>query len=345
MSSRNADSLHPNLFAFATSELSQDAFLCWLLSWAKPELRTVDARLHETANLFIRQLLDKHGVGEDLEWQQVEVSAQHKRIDVLVVLNGEIAIPIEDKTNTGAHSGQLERYLKVLSAEEKYQKILPIFFKTGDQCSYEHDEQYGYKTFLRQEFLKVLSYGVELGVTNNIFREYHAYLQRIEDAVNSFSDTPPDDWPWKDPWEAWRGFFLLLQQEIAKAGWGYVPNSGGGFMGFWWHFQQMESSEVYLQLEGDRLCFKIKIALKEGAPGKALRDEWHHRIMESARGSALSVVKPTRFGTGKTMTVGVLQGDYRQRDGAGRLDFPATLSVLRKAEAILDRAVRKESFA
>ena len=24
----------PNLFSFATSELSQDAFICWLVSWA-----------------------------------------------------------------------------------------------------------------------------------------------------------------------------------------------------------------------------------------------------------------------------------------------------------------------
>ncbi len=26
----------PNLFSYATSELSQDAFICWSLEWASP---------------------------------------------------------------------------------------------------------------------------------------------------------------------------------------------------------------------------------------------------------------------------------------------------------------------
>jgi len=33
----------PNLFRFATSELSQDAFICWLASWADPGIQ-VDGR-------------------------------------------------------------------------------------------------------------------------------------------------------------------------------------------------------------------------------------------------------------------------------------------------------------
>ena len=36
----------PNLFKFATSELSQDAFICWLLSSASPENKEEDAKLH-----------------------------------------------------------------------------------------------------------------------------------------------------------------------------------------------------------------------------------------------------------------------------------------------------------
>ena len=31
--------MKPNLFKYATSELSQDAFICWLLEWAKPQNR------------------------------------------------------------------------------------------------------------------------------------------------------------------------------------------------------------------------------------------------------------------------------------------------------------------
>ena len=34
----------PNLFKFATSELSQDAFICWLLSWAKKDYEIQELR-------------------------------------------------------------------------------------------------------------------------------------------------------------------------------------------------------------------------------------------------------------------------------------------------------------
>jgi hypothetical protein len=39
----------PNLFSYATSELSQDAFICWLLSWASLEYKDVDGQLHQCA--------------------------------------------------------------------------------------------------------------------------------------------------------------------------------------------------------------------------------------------------------------------------------------------------------
>ena len=39
----------PNLFSFATSELSQDAFICWLLSWAKSEYAIAGKELHTCA--------------------------------------------------------------------------------------------------------------------------------------------------------------------------------------------------------------------------------------------------------------------------------------------------------
>lgn len=49
----------PNIFDHATSELSQDAFLCWLISWADPEHKAADPELHEVARDFVRKLFQK----------------------------------------------------------------------------------------------------------------------------------------------------------------------------------------------------------------------------------------------------------------------------------------------
>jgi hypothetical protein len=42
-----ANTMRPNLFHHATSELSQDAVLCWLLSWTKPEHSADRPDLHQ----------------------------------------------------------------------------------------------------------------------------------------------------------------------------------------------------------------------------------------------------------------------------------------------------------
>ena len=48
----------PNLFSFATSELSQDAFFAWLMQWADSSYKELDESLHVVAQNFIRLLLD-----------------------------------------------------------------------------------------------------------------------------------------------------------------------------------------------------------------------------------------------------------------------------------------------
>lgn len=53
--------MKPNLFHFATSELSQDAFICWLLSWADPKCEANDASLHRLAVVFLGKLLRAFG--------------------------------------------------------------------------------------------------------------------------------------------------------------------------------------------------------------------------------------------------------------------------------------------
>jgi hypothetical protein len=56
----------PSLFYFATSELSQDAFICWLLSWADPSAGGSDQPLHRTATALLDRLMAS-AAGNDLQ--------------------------------------------------------------------------------------------------------------------------------------------------------------------------------------------------------------------------------------------------------------------------------------
>ncbi|MCT7654457.1 PD-(D/E)XK nuclease family protein [Oceanimonas sp. NS1] len=99
----------PNLFNFATSELSQDALLCWLLSWSDPRQQANDNKLHQLGRTLLTALITEAG-GTPTSINHVEVLRQYRRLDVLCRINDNLILMIEDKTGTQEHSNQLVRY-------------------------------------------------------------------------------------------------------------------------------------------------------------------------------------------------------------------------------------------
>lgn len=319
----------PNLFRFATSELSQDAFICWLLSWADPSRASTNVALHNTATLLLDRLLAIGKVNKPDAYRQVIVRKQVRHIDVLIEINGQFAIIIEDKTFTKHHSGQLERYLADVHTRFPKENVAAIYLKTGDQSSYAEVENVGYSCFRRSEFLEVLQQGRQLGVASDIFRDFHAYLESIEEAVSSFKTKSLDDWDWN----CWTGFFIELQRQLDDGAWDYVANPSGGFMGFWWHWKNTK----YLQLEEGKLCFKIEV--EDKALQASSWEEWHNVLMTAPKSGDIAVQRPSRRRSGTWMTVAIAEGDYRKTNDQGVLDLDKTLAVLRRAEALLDSAV------
>jgi hypothetical protein len=120
-----------SLFSFATSELSQDAFLCWLAGLADHDR----ADLRRLGGSFIAWLWER-ARGSKVEPEQVRLlerpKSQWKKIDItLEVAIGErvFRFIIEDKTDTTQHGDQLKRYLEIARADGS--DVVPIYFKTG----------------------------------------------------------------------------------------------------------------------------------------------------------------------------------------------------------------------
>lgn len=317
----------PNLFDIATSELSQDAFICWLLSWAKEEYQTTNEPLHKTAVALLETLLQLGGVPRPSSYRSVEVETQHKNIDILVLVNDDIAVIIEDKTDTEHHSDQLRRYHEQICKEFPNRKIARIYFKTGDQSNYSSTTQAGYSCFLRKDFLQSLDYGVKAGVRNDIFTDFYTHLLAIEESVQAYTHLPILQWNS----HCWVGFFLELRTLLGDGDWKYVSNPSGGFMGYWWHWREIK----YLQLEQGKLCYKIEVK------DKALRaqqwEQWHQSVMQKQSDFELKIKRPRRA-DGTYMTVAVLDGDYRQVDARGIIDMSRTVALLKQAERLLDAA-------
>lgn len=325
----------PNLFHFATSELSQDAFLCWLLEWANPEFRKVDPGLHECASSLIRLMFALHARRTPENITAVDILKQRSQIDVLCIVNGEYAIIIEDKTSTSEHGDQLARYIEAVKSDGfDAAHVLPVLFKSHEQSGFADVEDAGFKVLSRGQLLKLLC---SCGSANDILADYRARLEDLDASFEGFASVPVADWSW----ESWQGFYQRLQRELGvkSSCWGYVPNPSGGFLGFWWHwFRDAEAGcDVYLQLEHGspigKLC--VKIGDVEESVRFSARAKWHGLVLEKARGAELSFTKPGRFGNGTCMTVAVLSEDFRKCNTLGILDLEATVLHLRKAEAML----------
>ena len=103
-----------NLFAFATSELSQDAFFCWALDCLN---RDEDSPLYGLGRSFWALL---SGCKNDAlqKIKGVVIRRQFKHMDVLALVvysNQTIdALVIEDKVNTSEHDDQIQTYLTEL---------------------------------------------------------------------------------------------------------------------------------------------------------------------------------------------------------------------------------------
>jgi hypothetical protein len=310
----------PNLFNFATSELSQDAFICWLLSFAN---YNSDEPIVKTSKFLINKLTNN----QISHIENVIVKKQVKHLDILCVINDKYAILIEDKVNTKNHSNQLEKYY--IDAKKKYEEknIYPIYLKTGDQSSYESIIKNGYVPFLRTHFLEVLNFGIENGVNSDIFLDFKDYLQIKENNIGLFKTTPFKEWGYNG--NIWTGFFIELQKSLNTGNWNYVPQKNSGFMAFVWNWKHFKNEvfdfHYYIQLEWNKFCFKI--IPKGGQKQRETRDFYRAKLYKIAKENNISLKQNGRIG--KSMTVAILTKNIFICDKFGMIDIEKTTEEIK----------------
>ena len=288
-----------NIFNFATSELSQDAFICWLCNWVNFDdniLSEDEKKLKLLATEFIEKML-----GEKLEDRKVNIKRQYQKIDVLLEIQNktefitneneknpvvDIYVIIEDKVGTGLHSNQIKRYTKLISEKNEKDngsraKIKVVYYKIYDEDNMERLKENGVNVILGRENILELLKEYKDKINNSIFENYHNYLSNIETDVNSYEKKNLEDWNSN----CYIGFFKelkneknLLEHAIGRqkdCSWGYVNNSSGGFMGMWWFplseekinkLTETSDEDIYLQIE--QYNQKNIIAIKYSVPKK-----------------------------------------------------------------------------
>lgn len=319
--------LKNNLFNYATKELSQDAFICWLCSYALQDADKSDGALVECAQNLIFEFM-KRGIGDDIDRNKIvlkDVEKQFEYIDVLLTVeySGEIyKIIVEDKTHSSEHDNQLDRYKDIFNGLDVH--VIGIYFKTGFQSNLSEVDRAGYKSFNRNDILAVVG---ECKSNNAILRSFCEFWEEFEKKATCYKSLSVKDWP---DWQTVNGFYdemqSILENQGCWCGYGNVNNPAGGFWGLWYGddnyriFSFENIASLYLQVETKwnyeenhydvQLCLKLEN--KTGDKNAPQLTRLKEAISDCQ--SSFGFERPKRLRSGQHMTVGIYRMHFETSD-------------------------------
>lgn len=295
----------PNLFDYATHELSQDAVLIWLLRYADSQFAE-DLELHNVAQSFVRLFLGDY----TSPVKKVEVWKQWANIDITVKVNDEVGIVIEDKAGAHLHGDQLRRYKESANQWGEKEKLRMGFYYLNTENPNPTDCMNvingGYTIIKRRDILSVLN-GYK--GDNVILHDFRDRLMQFESETESYKALPFSKWTNR----AWQGFYDWIHEIREESTWDWLNPPSGSFLGMWWNnFKGEVNNEfsLYPQIDQGRLTFKMYCETDKNREwGYKLRDklesiaqqagvkEIHRPARMSFRGcaTALLVVDPEAY--------------------------------------------------
>lgn len=312
--------MKPNLFSIATKELSQDAFLTWLIQWADPECRESNPALAEVATDFVKHLISLQGDSPAL-LAKVVAGRQWQSIDVWAEVNDTHLIIIEDKVGTGEHSDQLARYRQSAQkwCEDHSRILVCVYVKTlsDSAVNLRRVAEQGYAVLDRRDLLRLL----DAHETNNdIYDDFRDRLREIERSESFYTEKPVAAWDGND----WKGLYQALETAGVVENWGFVNNPNGGFWNALLNWHESEDAYPFMQIEQGNLCFKIGEIYENRS---SIRSRYHELLLTRG-GTELGVTRPARFGTGSYMTVAVVpRSIWLGKDGE-TIDIDAVVARL-----------------
>lgn len=334
--------LKNNLFEYATSELSQDAFICWLASYAHEEAEK-DAALNECARkmleIFVPELKSKN-------FKLLDVERQVDNVDVLLTVECEekiYKIIVEDKTYTSEHDNQLERYKKELKEKHEENAVIVkgVYYKTGFQSDLSSVEKAGYEKISREKMLNLMQQYADK-TNNQIFISYYNYWNSKQKLVETFETLPVVDWGW---WAVY-GFYDYLHTKTDfldnhefKSNYSYVSNVASGFECF--HMPLKDANKelfivdqidkdgkviehkcwLYLQIEtiigAEKTNMEIRLKVANDNENNSRVDTYDlkNKFLTKYVYGHTKFVKPASLRTGKWMTVGIYDVKFGENDG------------------------------
>ena len=192
----------PNIFKYATKELSQDAIICWFLECLNSE----NEEYRQLGLSFVRFIFNENEIKDAKLFNNSFPKTQHEKIDVYaeIVINDKTVHPVifEDKTNTYLHSDQMYKYIEKINNEMTSKdgqnrfsgyttgNILYVYFKTGFASEWERKDIDSKKDTIRKSISKVhfkeiyleemFEFLESIQTNDLLFKDYKNYLESMK---------------------------------------------------------------------------------------------------------------------------------------------------------------------
>jgi hypothetical protein len=233
--------MFPSIFTYATKELSQDAFFCWLLEWAWNKYEGKD--LNVVANELIKQII---GFKINVDKKPL-IKMQYKKIDFFVRLNDEITIIFEDKTRTEMHDEQLRKYKEIIENEYPNDELFFVYLKTDLLFPNEQEKvsNAGYKIIDIFSISDILN----INIKNDIYKDYYKFISEKAKKYKNIESVGFSKWKQDE----WIGFSYKLVRDLE------CYYNSGIWQGreFWIMFSELKW--LYPQLSKETFCISLEI--------------------------------------------------------------------------------------
>ena len=344
----------PNIFQYATKELSQDAVICWLVACAKE----ASGELRECGLSFVKALMcsgdgrvinvrnenqieDYHGEGRVTAIERGPCP-QYRRIDVYfqAEIDGKrVSFVIEDKVHTKMRSGQLEGYRELVeddSIEEDLVKA--VYLKTGHVFDDEREraERAGYAVFDAEDVVAFLS-DPQWSGTHVFVRDF---LKHVEGLVEGRA-RDLNEWNLNRDFVQWK-FMVALGKVLEPSRFKLLPaqgiNRGGGVWTQYPHYDERKS--LFWRLDSSN-PLRMMVDTRQVGAKQALAawDGWYQAFQDAAKNSGLPLkeVRRVRSRNGSA----VVEGTIGAVDAQGSLQCEGLDKCLERVRKLQNQFVEE----
>jgi hypothetical protein len=330
----------PNLFTHATSELSQDAFFCWLFEWAKDDLANENEALQKASKDFLIGILPEkihkdYVINEIKPIRQVPVPVKGKksknRVDFIVKINNEILLVFEDKTASTTSSSQLKPYRTYIDNNyPQYRGNIFYFYLKSDIVWSDEKNTVAQNGFNLIDIFRIQEL-LKHSVCNDIYNDYVNIINSRIEKYHSYKSKPINDWETNQ----WKGFIYDFSDELSTNRSLGEHHSGDVF---WYHLSwrdniRDEKSKLSLEFNSKKLVVKSHIGSDFSKDKKKFREPISKKIAETF--NDIKDINGKSFNhSGECVIIYEFEEYFIKNEDNNTINFQASIEKLKK---VIDR--------